>query len=213
MFGPESGKDSWAGLPFMYDKVRIGNESDRLERCEKFLDIFKKEGCKMVEMSCAEHDRYAAESQFVTHLIGRVLGKLGLVSSEINTKGYNSVLELVKNTEGDSFDLFLGLILHNKNSLQQLVRVVMALQEIMTTLFGELHRVYRKQLFGQKRRWGRYWQMFWCVAVGLWVGLVIGFVTESCTSNAMLTDVKNALRKNQEHRRRIIMMKIERLSI
>lgn len=28
MFGPESGKYSWAGLPFLYDKVRI-NDYDR----------------------------------------------------------------------------------------------------------------------------------------------------------------------------------------
>jgi arogenate dehydrogenase (NADP+) len=25
----------------------------------------------MVEMSCAEHDRYAAGSQFITHTVGR----------------------------------------------------------------------------------------------------------------------------------------------
>ncbi|KAM7269491.1 hypothetical protein ACFE04_024988 [Oxalis oulophora] len=71
IFGPESGKDSRGGLSFVYDKVRIGDESVRVDRCDKFLDIFKKEGCKMVEMSCAEHDRFAAGWQFVTHTMGR----------------------------------------------------------------------------------------------------------------------------------------------
>jgi hypothetical protein len=30
----------------------------------------------MVEMSCEEHDQYAASSQFVTHLTGRMLSKV-----------------------------------------------------------------------------------------------------------------------------------------
>ena len=29
------------------------------------------QGCRMVEMSCEEHDRYAAGSQFLTHTVGR----------------------------------------------------------------------------------------------------------------------------------------------
>ncbi|URE26415.1 Arogenate dehydrogenase [Musa troglodytarum] len=33
MFGPESGKHGWAGLPFVYDKVRIGDSDDGVERC------------------------------------------------------------------------------------------------------------------------------------------------------------------------------------
>ncbi|KAM7253855.1 hypothetical protein ACFE04_031537 [Oxalis oulophora] len=152
MFGPESGKDSWGGLSFVYDKVRIGDESVRVDRCDKFLDIFKKEGCKMVEMSCAEHDRFAAGSQFVTHTMGRVLERFGLESSPINTKGYETLLDLVENTRGDSFDLYYGLFMYNKNALEQLERLDMAFEEVKKLLFGELHRIYRKQLFGDSEK-------------------------------------------------------------
>ncbi|GLT74994.1 hypothetical protein SLA2020_467530 [Shorea laevis] len=148
MFGPESGKDSWAGLPFVYDKVRIGNEEGRVSRCEKFLDIFAKEGCRMVEMSCDEHDRYAAGSQFVTHTMGRLLGEFGLESSQINTKGYETLLNLVENTKGDSFDLYYGLFMYNQNALEQLERLDMAFKAIKKELFEQLHQVYRRQLFG-----------------------------------------------------------------
>ena len=40
------------------------------------LMFFAREGCWMVEMSCAEHDWHAAGSQFITHTMGRVLKKL-----------------------------------------------------------------------------------------------------------------------------------------
>ncbi|KAL5758410.1 hypothetical protein ACOSP7_021021 [Xanthoceras sorbifolium] len=148
MFGPESGKDSWFGLPFVYDKVRLGDDEERVRRVDKFLDIFAKEGCRMVEMTCAEHDRYAAGSQFVTHTMGRVLERFGVESSPINTKGYETLLDLVENTKGDSFELYYGLFMYNKNSLEQLERLDMAFEAIKKELFGRLHQVYRKQLFG-----------------------------------------------------------------
>ncbi|KAJ0007422.1 hypothetical protein Pint_30198 [Pistacia integerrima] len=147
MFGPESGKNSWVGLPFVYDKVRIGDDEERLSRVERFLDIFAKEGCRMVEMSCIEHDKYAAGSQFVTHTMGRVLERFGVESSPINTKGYETLLNLVKNTKEDSFDLYYGLFMYNQNSLEQLERLDMAFESIKKDLFGRLLQVYRKQLF------------------------------------------------------------------
>ena len=91
MFGPESGRDSWKGLNLVYERTRIGGvmdydpadggagadgnfpviEEEGIDRVERFLSVFEEEGCKMVPMSCALHDSYSANSQFVTHLVGR----------------------------------------------------------------------------------------------------------------------------------------------
>lgn len=68
MFGPESGRDSWKELPFVYDRIRI--DSSREERCQAFLDIWALEGCKMILMTCSQHDAYAASTQFLTHTTG-----------------------------------------------------------------------------------------------------------------------------------------------
>ena len=38
--------------------------------------------------------------------------------------------------------------MYNKNSLEQLERLDMAFEAIKKDLFGRLHQVYRKQLFG-----------------------------------------------------------------
>ncbi|XP_017981908.1 PREDICTED: arogenate dehydrogenase 1, chloroplastic [Theobroma cacao] len=148
MFGPESGKNGWNSLPFLFDKVRVGSDERRVARCNKFLDIFAREGCRMVEMSCAEHDRHAAGSQFITHTMGRVLEKLELDSTPINTKGYDTLLKLVENTAGDSFELYYGLFMYNVNAMEQLERMDFAFESLKKQLFGRLHGVLRKQLFG-----------------------------------------------------------------
>ncbi|EFJ33083.1 hypothetical protein SELMODRAFT_34770, partial [Selaginella moellendorffii] len=146
MFGPESGRGSWNSLPLVYDKVRVGS-GVRDERCQRFLEIFEREGCRMVEMSCAEHDRFAASSQFITHTVGRMLGKLELESTPINTKGYETLLDLVQNTQGDSFDLYYGLFMYNINATEELERLELAFDALKKQLFGKLHNVLRKQLF------------------------------------------------------------------
>ncbi|KAL7093418.1 hypothetical protein ACP275_11G040300 [Erythranthe tilingii] len=154
MFGPESGKHSWQNLPFVFDKVRIGNEDSRVSRVETFLDVFKKEGCTMVEMTCTEHDKYAAGSQFITHTMGRILEKLQLESTPINTRGYETLLNLVENTASDSFDLYYGLFMYNKNAMEQLERLDLAFESLKKELFGHLHEVLRKQLFGKSEESG-----------------------------------------------------------
>ncbi|KAF8086038.1 hypothetical protein N665_0636s0010 [Sinapis alba] len=151
MFGPESGKNGWNGLSFVFDKVRIGMDDRRTSRCDSFLDIFAREGCSMVEMSCAEHDWHAAGSQFITHTVGRVLEKLSLESTPVDTKGYETLLKLVENTAGDSFDLYYGLFLYNPNAMEQLERFGFAFESLKKQLFGRLHSLLHKQLFGNDK--------------------------------------------------------------
>jgi hypothetical protein len=46
MFGPDSGKGSWAGLNFMYDPVRVGDDPKRQQRLDLFLNFFRTQGCR-----------------------------------------------------------------------------------------------------------------------------------------------------------------------
>jgi len=146
MFGPDSGKAGWDGLPFVFDKVRVRSSPSQIARTEAFLDIFRTAGCRMVEMSCVEHDKHAAGSQFITHMMGRVLEKLDLENTPINTKGYESLRNLVDNTARDSSELFYGLFLYNKNAIEQLDRIDSAFEMVKKQLAGYLHGLVRKQL-------------------------------------------------------------------
>ncbi|KAF8055326.1 TYRAAT2 [Scenedesmus sp. PABB004] len=147
MFGPDSGKGSWEGLNFMYEAVRLGDDPRRAARLENFLAFFRGQGCRMVEMSCEEHDRQAASTQFVTHTVGRMLGAMELGSTDINTRGYEALLQLVENTRHDSFDLYYGLFLYNTNATDELERLEQAFDVVKKQLLGRLHDIARKQLF------------------------------------------------------------------
>jgi len=83
-----------------------------------------------VDMTCELHDECAAGSQFVTHFTGRVLARLGLRSTPINTKGFESLLQLVDNTCKDSFDLFLALYKYNPNAASQMQALEDALNDV-----------------------------------------------------------------------------------
>ncbi|KAJ4720150.1 Arogenate dehydrogenase [Melia azedarach] len=130
MFGPESGKDGWKNLAFVYEKVRIRDEAT----CSNFLHIFRSEGCKMLEMSCEEHDKVAAKSQFLTHTIGRTLSEMDIHSTSMNTKGFETLVQLKESSVRDSFDLFGGLFIHNRFAKQELQNLELALQKVKQKL-------------------------------------------------------------------------------
>eukprot|EP00547_Thalassionema_nitzschioides_P009337 CAMPEP_0194229764 /NCGR_PEP_ID=MMETSP0156-20130528/44059_1 /TAXON_ID=33649 /ORGANISM="Thalassionema nitzschioides, Strain L26-B" /LENGTH=391 /DNA_ID=CAMNT_0038962323 /DNA_START=108 /DNA_END=1283 /DNA_ORIENTATION=- len=164
MFGPDSGKDGWSGLNFVYEKTRVDgvifnpndvttseefndvagkrhsihedNESliEGIDRIERFLSIWEEEGCRMIPMSCKAHDSYAANSQFITHLMGRILGEQGLSNTPIDTKGFESVLQLIDTTTADSFDLFYGLYKFNQNSMKTIARLQAAMDNVVEEL-------------------------------------------------------------------------------
>ena len=148
MFGPESGRYGWAGLPFLYDKIRIND----LERCQKFLNIFEKERCKMIEMSCEQHDEYAASSQFITHLTGRILWQQNLAPTPIDTRGFQTVLNLVDNTCSDSFDLFFGLYFFNPHSQVLLKDMREALARVERQLAAKEAYLQAKQESASEQR-------------------------------------------------------------
>jgi len=105
-----------------------------VDRMERFLSIWEEEGCRMVQLSCKDHDSYAANSQFITHLMGRILGAQGLEPTPIDTKGFESVMKLIGSTTADSFDLFYGLYKYNKNSLDTILKLRNSMDDVVTRL-------------------------------------------------------------------------------
>lgn len=107
-----------------------------IDRMERFLSIWEEEGCTMKAMTCKEHDMYAAKSQFITHLLGRVLGQQGLMPTPVDTKGFESVLGIVKNVTSDSYDLFEGLFKFNRYAPEVLADLKEAMDKVECKLTG-----------------------------------------------------------------------------
>ncbi|KAL6785441.1 AGD1 [Auxenochlorella protothecoides x Auxenochlorella symbiontica] len=148
MFGPDSGQGSWSGLNFMYEVARlVPGDAARQQRMQNFIRFFAREGCTMVELGCEEHDRQAASTQFITHTVGRMLGEMKLEPTPIDTRGFQSLLSLVGNTNNDSFDLYYGLFMYNPNATQELERLEHAFDSVKRQLFRRLHAKLRDQLF------------------------------------------------------------------
>ncbi len=108
MFGPDSGKNGVQGLPIVVCPVRVSDD--------KFVfwkDRFRSIGLVLQEMTADEHDREAAYTQGITHFIGRTLNELNLHQSAIGTSGYDRLLDIIKQTCNDPWQLFLDLQKYN----------------------------------------------------------------------------------------------------
>lgn len=55
--------------------------------------------------------------------LGRILWQQNLSPTPIDTKGFQTVLNLVENTCKDSFDLFFGLYFYNSYATAQLQKI------------------------------------------------------------------------------------------
>jgi len=104
MFGPESAKEGLSGLPLMMHPVRMNSE-----RYARWSHFFSSLGIMVVEMTPEEHDRQAAWSQALTHMIGRTLNIMGIDETPIGTLWYRKLLAIARQVAKDSPELFLDM--------------------------------------------------------------------------------------------------------
>jgi prephenate dehydrogenase len=104
MFGPESAKEGLSGLPLMMHPVRMPSS-----RYDEWTRFFRALGLMVVEITPEEHDRQAALSQALTHMIGRSLSVMGIEETPIGTLWYRKLLAICRQVEKDSPELFLDM--------------------------------------------------------------------------------------------------------
>ncbi len=138
MFGPDSSKDGFDGLPIVLDQFCLDDENYLY-----WKKYFFRKNLKIIEMSAIEHDKTVAKSQAMTHIIGRVLGNFGYKESQINTKGDKKMLEIINQTCNDDLDLFYNI--QNKNPYTKNSRK--SLQKSIDKVFKSIidHR-YKKRI-------------------------------------------------------------------
>lgn len=108
IFGPDSTKNGFEGLPIVVDKFKTSNDN-----YDCWLKYFKEKKLNVIEMTAEEHDKTAANSHGLTHFIGRLLDDFGLQKSPMDTLGTKKLLEIKEQTCNDSWQLFTDLQQYN----------------------------------------------------------------------------------------------------
>ena len=108
---PHFGPDSYS--PFRELKTTLCPIRDIYNRYDEIKIFFENNSVRTVNISPEDHDMMAASSQGVTHFIGRILNEAGIVSTQINTLGFNDLLGVIEQTCNDSWDLFKDLQRYN----------------------------------------------------------------------------------------------------
>ncbi len=139
MFGPDSSKEGFSGLPIILDKFRTDAKNYIF-----WKDFFKRKGLKIVEMTSRQHDRLAANSQGVTHFIGRLLEKFNLKKTPIDSLGAKKLQEVMEQTCNDTWQLFCDL--QNFNPYTRSMRI--KLGRTYDLLYNQLlpRRISRKKI-------------------------------------------------------------------
>lgn len=108
MFGPDSSKWGFEGLPLIIDQFKASQANYSF-----WKNYFKNKKLRVIEMSAKDHDRLAANSQGLTHFIGRLLDAYGLKPTPIDSLGTKKLLKVKEQTCNDSWQLFTNLQHYN----------------------------------------------------------------------------------------------------
>ena len=75
--------------------------------------FFSGQGIEIIKIDPDTHDKLAANSQGITHFIGRSLKEFGAKRSTIDTEGFRNLLDLVNQTCNDTWELYEDLQTYN----------------------------------------------------------------------------------------------------
>jgi len=91
----------------------MNNTRDAHDQFNFWRQFFTDQGIHVMEMSPDLHDRMAAQTQGVTHFLGRMLKEYGIRKTTIDTQGFRDLLDLVDQTCNDTWELYTDLQLYN----------------------------------------------------------------------------------------------------
>ena len=130
MFGPDSIKiQGLSGLPLVLDRFTAADTEYTF-----WKNFFSNKGLRILEMTAVEHDRAAANSQGITHFIGRVLDEMNFAATPLDTLGAKKLQEIREQTCNDTWELFVGLQNKNPYTIDMRVRLGAAVDQVYSKL-------------------------------------------------------------------------------
>ncbi len=132
MFGPDSSKSGFSDLPIVMANLNADSKD-----YEFWKNYFQTKELKVVELSPSQHDRLAANSQGLTHFIGRVLEEFHFKPTPIDTLGAKKLQEITEQTCNDSYELFSDLQTYNPYTKQMRIKLGTALELVYNKLLPD----------------------------------------------------------------------------
>jgi len=130
LFGPDSvAASGMTGQTIVVDGYRM--PADTLDAWERY---FASKGLRVVPMSADEHDRLAAESQGVTHFVGRTLERFGFAPTPIDTLGTRRLHDVTSQVSNDTWQLFVDLQTLNPHTKAMRLRLSEAQDSVFDLL-------------------------------------------------------------------------------
>lgn len=129
MFGPDSSKNGFEGLPMIIDKFKTEDNTYNF-----WKEYFQGKKLRVIEMSADEHDKIAANSQGLTHFIGRLLEEYKIEETPIDSLGTKKLLEIKEQTCNDTWQLFTDLQHYNPHTKQMRLKLGEAYDKLYNKL-------------------------------------------------------------------------------
>ena len=124
MFGPDSFRSN-NRLKMMMSEI-----NDIYDQFNFWRRFFSDQGIQIIEMSADQHDRMAAQTQGVTHFLGRMLKEYGIRKTSIDTQGFCDLLDLVDQTCNDTWELYTDLQLYNPYTEDMIDKLKLATESL-----------------------------------------------------------------------------------
>ena len=132
MFGPDSSKWGFEDLPMILDKFKTNDNEYNF-----WKDYFISKKLRVIELTARQHDKLAANSQGLTHFVGRLLNAYDLKPTSIDTLGTKKLLEVREQTCNDTWQLFTNLQHYNPYTKNMRVKLGEKYDELYNKLLPE----------------------------------------------------------------------------
>ncbi len=131
MFGPDSSKHGFHNLPM------IMCPSNNRKKYNEWKHYFISKELKVVEMTPGEHDKAAAESQGLTHFLGRLLQQYGFKPTSIDSLGARKLKEIMDQVNNDTWQLYKDLQKYNPYSRKMVDNLEVSFQTLKEKTFSD----------------------------------------------------------------------------
>ncbi len=130
MFGPDGvAASGLANQKIVVDRFRASEDTFQF-----WNDYFQRKGLQVVLMTADEHDRLAARSQALTHMIGRLFEACETEPTEIDALSTDRLHQLKTLVCKDNIEVFLGMQTLNPYCAEMHSKLGSALKKVMATI-------------------------------------------------------------------------------